>query len=285
MRYKISHQTTYTYSQAVELAPHVVRLRPRCSSDQSLLMFQLQVSPLPKGESQILDEANNPILQLWWPELPTSMLSIQIMAEVETHCINPFQFLLHPWATQLPLDYPRTLHNSLSPYLGSAGFPGGIDPVAHGLAWEIATGVDNNLLVFLSELNQKLYATCGYQTRETGEPWPPCLTWQRQSGSCRDLTVLFIHACRAVGLAARFVSGYQEGDEDSPERHLHAWAEVYLPGAGWRGYDPTHGLAVADRHIALVAAAQPEDAAPITGTVRGKGATAAMTYQLQISRT
>lgn len=88
-------------------------------------------------------------------------------------------------------------------------------------------------------------------------------------GSCRDTAVLFIHACRAAGLAAWFLSGYQEGDLDHPEQHRHAWVEAYLPGAGWRGYDPSHGLAVSDRHIALVAAADPADATPIQGALWG----------------
>lgn len=90
-----------------------------------------------------------------------------------------------------------------------------------------------------------------------------------------------METCRAVGLAARFVSGYQEGDPNAAERHLHAWAEVYLPGAGWRGYDPTHGLAVADGHIALVASALPKSAAPVTGGVRGR-ARSELSYKLSI---
>jgi transglutaminase-like putative cysteine protease len=85
-------------------------------------------------------------------------------------------------------------------------------------------------------------------------------------GSCRDLTVVFMEACRAVGLAARFVSGYEEGDSNILERDLHAWAEVYVPGGGWRGFDPTHGLAVSDRHITLVASPYPAQTLPISGT-------------------
>jgi transglutaminase-like putative cysteine protease len=95
--------------------------------------------------------------------------------------------------------------------------------------------------------------------------------------------VLFVEACRAIGLAARFVSGYQEGDTDSTDRHLHAWAEVYVPGGGWRGYDPTQGLAVADRHITLVASPLSRYAAPISGSFQqSNGAQSTMTYKLTI---
>lgn len=90
-------------------------------------------------------------------------------------------------------------------------------------------------------------------------------------------------ACRAVGLGARFVSGYQEGDPEQERRDLHAWAEVYLPGGGWRGYDPTHGLAVADRHVALAAGMRPALAAPITGTFRGTGASSRMQTDIKIN--
>ncbi|MFM7576061.1 MAG: transglutaminase-like domain-containing protein, partial [Microcystaceae cyanobacterium] len=95
--------------------------------------------------------------------------------------------------------------------------------------------------------------------------WEAGITWRNKRGSCRDLTILFMEVCRTMGLAARFVSGYQEGDQATEDWELHAWAEVYLPGGGWRGYDPTHGLAVSDRHIALVASPNPQDCAPVTG--------------------
>jgi transglutaminase-like putative cysteine protease len=153
--------------------------------------------------------------------------------------------------------------------------------VAMQLAQDIAKAVEYNPVMFLSELNQRIYCTCKYYVRETGAPLPPGITWSQQAGSCRDLAVLFMAACRAVGLACRFVSGYQEGDPDTPERDLHAWAEVYLPGAGWRGYDPTQGLVTSDRHIPLVASAWPGQAAPVSG-VRSGGARSVLKYQIAL---
>ncbi|BAC09334.1 transglutaminase family protein [Thermosynechococcus vestitus] len=279
MQYRICHQTTYTYSAPVALAPHDLRLIPRSDGHQRLRSLSLEILPTPQGHSSVLDVYGNHIQRYWWLPQPTTSLMIQVTSEVETYCDNPFNYLLEPWAVTLPFNYPQRLATSLHPYLSLP-----VDPVAYELAWQILASGDRQVLTFLSDLNNKIYRTCQHQIRETGAPWPPCVTWAKQTGSCRDTAVLFIHACRAVGLAARFVSGYQEGDLENPERHLHAWVEVYLPGAGWRGYDPTHGLAVSDRHIALVAAADPADAAPIEGVLRGQGVTSTMSYQLQIQR-
>jgi transglutaminase-like putative cysteine protease len=277
MDYRITHQTTYTYSAAVALAPHDLRLIPRSDGHQHLRSLTVQILPVPQGCSTVLDAYGNHLRRYWWSNDLTTTLMIQVTSEVETYCQNPFNYLLEPWAMTLPFNYPQRLAHGLHPYLSGA-----VDPVAYQLAWETLARVDGAVLPFLSELNEQIYRTCQHQIRETGAPWPPCLTWSQQAGSCRDTAVLFIHACRAVGLAARFVSGYQEGDLDNPERHLHAWVEIYLPGAGWRGYDPTHGLAVSDRHVALVATAEPADAAPIDGVLRGQGVTATMTYHLHI---
>ncbi|WP_263970902.1 transglutaminase family protein [Leptolyngbya sp. NIES-2104] len=277
--YQISHTTTYTYSDPVTLQPHLIRLRPRSESWQTLNLFSLQVTPIPIAQSEITDLDGNTFIKVWFPPELTPSLNIQVLSQISTHQSNPFNFLLEPWATSIPIDYPTSLFKQLQPYLNST------DSIALQLAYEIAERSQNNVLQFLNELTQQIYTSCEYQVRETGNPYPPGLTWTQKKGSCRDLTVLFIEVCRAIGLAARFVSGYQEGDPDHPDRYLHAWAEVYLPGAGWRGYDPTHGLAVSDRHIALAASAIPEYAAPIAGNVtRPGGAQSTMNYSLQIQR-
>nr|WP_263858161.1 transglutaminase family protein [Waterburya agarophytonicola] len=206
------------------------------------------------------------------------------MSEVETTCSNPFEYLLEPWATVLPFDYPQSLLRQLEPYLQPYGFVS--DRLALELAQDILIAVDNNTLDFLFALNQRIYQDCEYITRETGSPFPPGVTWRYKKGSCRDYTVLFMEVCRAVGIAARFVSGYQEGDRAMSERDLHAWVEVYLPGGGWRGYDPTLGLIISDRHIPLVASAIPEYAAPISGVVvpvqQERNVTSTMNAQISI---
>ncbi len=230
------------------------------------------------------DLDGNTLINLRFKPDPIDTLTVQVLSQVETSRTNPFDYLLEPWATHLPIDYPAALLLQLKPYLGGQQvlYATSIDPIALQLAQDIVQAVQGNTLDFLSALNQRIYQTCQYSIRETGDPLPAGMTWTTRSGTCRDFAVLFVETCRAIGLAARFVSGYQEGDPDSHDRHLHAWAEVYLPGGGWRGYDPTQGLAVADRHIALVASAFSRYAAPISGSMIPGGIQSKMTYQLTI---
>lgn len=284
MRYSIHHTTEYVYREPVVLQPHVMRLRPRMDSCQAVEAFRLTVTPTPQQQSQVVDLDGNALIKVWFDRTPTQTLTIQVESRVETYRINPFDYLLEPWAMKLPPDYPASLLVQLQPYLQGhcPGFAEAIDPVAIQLAQQVWFSAKGDVTHFLTDLNDRIYKNCEYVLRETGEPLPAGVTWSHQAGSCRDFAVLFMEACRAMGLAARFVSGYQEGDPDSRDRHLHAWAEVYLPGAGWRGYDPTQGLAVADRHIALVASAFPRYAAPISGKISPGGVESTMTYSLTL---
>jgi transglutaminase-like putative cysteine protease len=241
------------------------------------------VTPACNQQSQVIDLEGNATIKLWFQPEQTTSLMFQTLSQVETHCTNPFNYLLEDWALQLPIDYPASLFAQLQPYLGHQIGGLSVDPVAMQLAQEVCLKVHRNTSQFLTELNQQIYQTCKYTTREIGDPLPAGITWTKQAGSCRDLSVLFMEVCRAIGLATRFVSGYQEGDlDDSQELHLHAWVEVYLPGAGWRGFDPTHGLAVSDRHIALVASPFPSYTTPTPGAVTPAGTPWTMDYQLKI---
>ena len=234
--------------------------------------------PQPKGSSDFVDLDGSNLIKLWFSQ-PTQKLSIQTLSKVETSCINPFEYLLEPWATTLPLDYPSSLLKQLEPYLQPYSFVP--DSTALELAQDIAIATRQNTLNFLFELNQRIYNDCNYIVRDTGEPFPAGVTWRNKQGSCRDYAVLFMEVCRAVGIAARFVSGYQEGDTEQQSQDLHAWVEVYLPGAGWRGYDPTLGLVISDRHIPLAASAIPKYAAAVEGTVTPVEAGAKITSDLQ----
>ncbi len=285
MRYQITHTTFYSYDRPVILSPHTIRLRPRCDVQQKLHSFSLQLDPLPKQRSENVDLDGNSITKAWFTDEAIAQFTIRAVSEVETFCENPFIYMLEPWAVNLPMDYSSSVLSRLQPYLqpywGGQFSQGAIDPEAMMLAQDIWQAT-NSTTAFLNELNQRIYKNCGYLMRETGSPLPPGITWRSKQGSCRDYAVLFMEVCRAAGMAARFVSGYQEGDPDSRDRHLHAWAEVYLPGAGWRGYDPTHGLVVSDRHIPLVASASAEDMAPVSGKLKTIGVNSSMRYELFI---
>ncbi len=284
MLYQVSHQTTYSYNRAVLLKPHLLRLCPRSDRSLQLHHFSLAVQPQPQGRSDFIDLDGNNLIKLWFTK-PTEKLTIQTISKVETTCTNPFNYLLEPWATTLPFDYPSSLLKQLEPYLRSYSFMP--DGSALQLAQDIFAATQRNTLDFLFALNQNIYKDCEYITRETGKPLPAGITWRRKQGSCRDFVVLFMEVCRAMGIAARFVSGYQEGDRDMSSRDLHAWVEVYLPGAGWRGYDPTLGLVVSDRHIPLAASAIPSYAAAVEGSVipvkSGENVTSSMNAQIAIA--
>lgn len=283
MHYHLCHTTTYNYDRPVALTPHLLRLHPRASGDQSMRQHQLVINPQPLNTSLSLDVAGNTVTQIWFPpeQLITS-LAITATTEVITHRQNPFDYILESWAVEFPLDYPASLLSQLQGYLAPLGLAASPDPLVGELAATIQQEVDHNVGLFLTTLTQRIYNRCTYQLRETGQPQVPSITWQNKTGSCRDFTVLFMAACRSVGLATRFVSGYTEG-EPKATKYLHAWAEVYLPGGGWRGFDPTLGLVVADRHIPLAAAALPQDATPIAGSLRYPGARSTMTYTLEIN--
>lgn len=296
MRYQITHQITYQYDRPVVLDMHRLQIRPRSDVTQTLHNFSLQIQPIPVQLSANVDLDGNTVLQAWFSEQPTAQFSVQAIAEVETWRTNPFDYWLEPGAATLPIDYPASLLLQLQPYLQgttTGGLSGAIDPVAMQLGQEIWLATQGNVVLFLSELNQRIYQSCRYEVRETGSAYPAGVTWTQKAGSCRDYAVLWMETCRAMGLATRFVSGYHANSEPEPNKgasssqdlHLHAWAEVYLPGAGWRGYDPAHGVAVADNYVALFAAPTPQDTAPIVGNRKTKGAQSEMRYQLQICKT
>ncbi|MBE9061914.1 transglutaminase family protein [cf. Phormidesmis sp. LEGE 11477] len=278
MRYQITHTTHYQYSSAVSLNHHILRLCPRSDGTQWLRQFDLTIDPAPSHQTYFLDIHGNTCLRVAF-DMPITNWKIQTTSEVSTTRENPFDYLAEPWAVQFPLDYPSSLALQLQPYLArpmGAGVGDAIAPEVIQLAQSIRQEVGDNIGYFLTRLAQQIPSQCSYQQRLEGMPYPAALTLQKQVGTCRDFTVLFMAVCQAVGLAARFVSGYQEGDlEKSGEKSsaedlshdLHAWAEVYVPGGGWRGFDPTLGLAVSDRHIAIAAAVDPEQAAPVSGSL------------------
>ncbi len=235
--------------------------------------------PEPAGQSSCLDAEGNLVASVWF-DGEHEELGVRATSRVRTLRENSFDYLLEP-STGLPIDYPRSLELSLAAARRRIEPASGDDPVG-AFAREIAGQSRHRLVPFVGTLNEALHERLEIVRRDEGDPWSPSETWRRQQGACRDLAVLFIDACRVLGLAARFVSGYQEGDPDQESRDLHAWAEVYLPGAGWRGYDPTLGLVVADRHVALAAAPSPEDAAPVSGSLRGTGASSTMEATIEI---
>jgi transglutaminase-like putative cysteine protease len=275
--FKIRHRTIYRFSREVFLEPHTIRLRPRCDPFQKLHDFRMSVTPTPAGSSEGYDAEGNQAAVVWFEE-KTGHLEILAESAVETLRPNPFDFFITcPEALTLPVSYAPEDNGPLALY--RRGLKAG---AVRELAGELAAGAGQDTLTFLNELSSRVYTDWDVVIREEGDPLDPAQTLQRKEGSCRDLALLFMAVCREAGIASRFVSGYQEGDREQTIRYMHAWPEVYLPGAGWRGYDPTHGLAVSDRHVALAAGAAPGAAAPTRGSYRGSGVTSSMEVELSI---
>jgi transglutaminase-like putative cysteine protease len=278
MHFEIEHVTTYSYSRPVHLGPHVLRLTPRCDGSQQLLEYSCAVSPRPSLQSSALDAEGNVVTRLWFIG-ETPELRIASTFRLETLLDNPYDYLLETPATRLPMPYNEREAPLLVPYR----YPGTPSSKVITLAMQIARRTGRNTLAFLNDLNEMLHGDFEREIRPTGPPQPPEVTLDRGRGACRDLAVLFITLCRLEGIAARFVSGYQaRAETERPRRYLHAWPEVYLPGGGWRGYDPSHGSAVANAHVSVAAACNAADAAPIEGSFYGAGAGSSLGYSLDI---
>lgn len=277
MRFAVTHTTRYRYQRAVRLDPHVLRLRPRNDGSQALLDFRARVQPRPVGWSECVDLDGNAVAQVWFDGLTDSLI-ISTTCTVESRRTNPFDFLLDAWATTLPLHPSGELERALAPYR-LRSHP---DDSVTAFATSVLRDATGQTVPFLTTLARRIAERSRATIRLEGDPQAAAVTLSEGTGACRDLAVLFIDACRAVGLAARFVSGYYCGAVESDRRYLHAWAEVFLPGAGWRGFDPLQGVAVVDQHIAVAASAQPAAAAPISGTLCGGDAVATPQVELSI---
>lgn len=280
---KIKHLLTYYYSAAVNLEPHVLYLHPRKSSLLTINSFTLDINPKPVQISKNLDPEGNIQNILFFKE-PTDFLKIEMNAVVETTEFNPFDFVYFPFESKtLPLNYTHSYQKTLSPYLGQEG----VSTLVEQTARQIASQVKWNTSSFLSELNEFIFKQFAYEIREEGAPNSAEYTLVNRKGSCRDYAVLFSAMCRALGLATRFVSGYYVGiapvDVPNQTHHLHAWVEVYLPGGGWRGYDPTQHEVVAGNHIPLAASCLPEEITPVFGSYRGS-ATSELITEVIIDR-
>jgi transglutaminase-like putative cysteine protease len=278
VHFDIRHITTYHYDTLVQLGPHILRLTPRSDGNQRLLDYHCTVLPEPAVQSSVLDAEGNVVTRLWFSGT-TNELRIESTSRVKTLLENPFDYLLDAPATALPMPYSQ----NEAPLLASYRHRGSPGAEVVQLAASLARKAEQNTLAFLSALNEFLYNEFEREIRPQGPPKNPEHTLVRRQGACRDLAVLFIAVCRSQGIAARFVSGYQAHAETARQRrYLHAWPEVYIPGGGWRGYDPSHGTAVADGHVAVAAAGLPAGAMPVDGAFYGDGAESRMEFELGI---
>jgi uncharacterized protein (DUF2126 family)/transglutaminase-like putative cysteine protease len=278
----LEHRTTYTFDRSVRVFPHVVRLRPAPHSRTAIEAYSLRVEPADHFINWQQDAVGNFVYRLTFPN-PMSQLTITVGLIADLKVINPFDFFIEDWAETWPsagFTYPEPLAEDLKPYLRPVDEKGaGSGPGELVQAWvsTFAMAPGTRTINFLVELNRRVNGDLGYSLRMEHGVQTPDFTLRTGVGSCRDFAWLLVSILRQMGLAARFVSGYlvQLASDvkalDGPSgpaadfTDLHAWAEVYIPGAGWIGLDPTSGLFAGEGHIPLAATPSPESAAPITG--------------------
>lgn len=260
----VRHDSEYTYDGPVALGPQTLYLYPRAYPYQRLLRYDLVIDPVPGRVIRNVDVEGN-VQQLVYFNQPTRHLRVRAEMELESEEFNSFDFVLFPFETQrVPFRYYAPVVDILQPYLDRSLVTERVETWAR----QLAAKADWQTTTFLTTLSEAIREFT-YEIREHGAPFAPEQTLILRKGSCRDYTTLFMAACRSLGIAARFVSGYLFGNPQQ-EHQLHAWAEVYLPGAGWRGFDPTEGSIVVNRHIFLTSTAKPELSAPISGTFSGQ---------------
>ncbi|MGZ0078543.1 transglutaminase family protein [Methylomonas sp. YC3] len=279
IRVAINHKTSYHYDHPVQLTPHVLRLRPASHSRTAVSAYSLTIKPDKHFINWQQDPFGNYLARLVFPE-KTTEFSIEVDLIADMTVINPFDFFLEEYAEYYPFAYPEQLAKELAPYLEIReqgpllkGFLAGLKRDKQGI-------VD-----FLVGINQAVNQVVNYAIRMEPGVQSCEETLEKKLGSCRDSGWLLVQVLRHMGLAARFVSGYlvqlvadvKSLDGPSGTDHdftdLHAWAEVYIPGAGWIGMDPTSGLFAGEGHIPLACTADYVSAAPVSGGFIGKAET------------
>jgi transglutaminase-like putative cysteine protease len=264
VKISVEHSTVYRYASAVRLEPQTFRLRPRMTNTQRLTAFELRITPTPTGSTECLDQDGNLALNAWFDAYTTEM-SVVNRFTVEMLRENPFDYVIIGESLSLPLWYREPLSAALVSYRNSTHVADSVQRYANA-----AAAGQRNALTFLSGLSRQIYGTFRQVVRPQGAPWQSVQTLNQMEGSCRDLAVLFCDVCRVMGIAARFVSGYECSSAGRSDSWMHAWAEVYLPGVGWRGYDPARGIAVTTGHVAVAAAFDYDLASPISGLYTGE---------------
>jgi len=276
----LHHRTSYRYERPVELGPQIIRLRPAPHSRTRILSYSLKVAPKKHFLNWQQDPQSNYLARLVFPE-KTDEFTIEVDVVAEMTVFNPFDFFLEPECEHFPFKYDAVLDHELAPFVKAAEFTPKFGDYFKRLEadllemkpWPPRT-ID--VLVFI---NQRLWKDIGYTVRMEPGVQTPEETLTKLTGSCRDTSWLMVQVLRRLGFAARFVSGYliqlkpDVKSLDGPSgtevdfTDLHAWCEVYLPGAGWVGLDPTSGLFAGEGHIPLAATPDPQSAAPISGMV------------------
>lgn len=266
-RLRIIHKTEYHYNEPVSFGPHRVMMRPREGHDVRIVLGRLEVEPKPTVR-WLRDIYNNSIAVLTFAK-PAKALIIHGQADIDYLRDSPIECLIDPGARFFPFQYAPEEQVELVPYrLPSYPYDG--VKLQEWLLTLFRPGQAQPVETFdlLNALNTHIFKNLKYSHREEHGVQTPCDTLKRGSGSCRDFAVLMMEAARQWGFGARFVSGYIQMAEGQ-HGATHAWTEIYIPGAGWHGFDPTNDKTAGSEHIAVAVAREQEKASPVSGTWDG----------------
>lgn len=274
MTFKIIHSTDYVFDSAVFIEPHYLRFRPRETPYLKVVDFSLTILSEPAGSRIIQDEDTN-VVDFCWFEGVANQLTIKAESTVETTPYNPFDFILHPQRfNQLPFQYDEQQKKLLFASLEQHPISQAL--ISYGAAIQKATHF--NTLSYLTQLIQQIHQDFSVEYRKDGVPLLPDETFVIKKGSCRDLSWMLINLLRYQGFAARFVSGYFYFDMEEPTYELHAWIDIFLPGTGWLGLDPSHGIFTGNTHFPIASSAHFENTMPVSGGIRGSATSQLITH-------
>jgi transglutaminase-like putative cysteine protease len=262
VRLRILYETTYFYERAVRFSPHHLRVMPRCDAFTRLVGFNFETQP-PATTRFSRDAFDNLVASFSFGDA-AQKLELKMTADVEVTKKNAFDFILDAIAVEMPFTYEREFSSFLRVFerrrsRGAIALPGWSAPTPSSRRGTVET---------LVNLTRAIHKTIQYERREEGPARSPAETLRRKGGACRDVAVLLAEILRTLGLAARIVSGYLREADDTihrAERSLHAWTEVFLPGAGWVGLDPTNGTFCDHNFIATAVGVRPAHVTPISG--------------------
>jgi transglutaminase-like putative cysteine protease len=266
-RYKILHRTYYNFSGEVRLGPHTLRLRPKEGHELRIESSTLGITP-PATLRWHRDAEDNSVAIATF-DTPASQLTIESEVIIRQYNQAPLDFLVADYAIDYPFTYQPEESVVLAPYLNVTEHAAG-ELLTDWIAGFWQSGERIQTYTLLQRLGVHIQQSLSYQLREEPGVQTVVDTLSRGSGSCRDSAYLFMEAARRLGFAARFVSGYLNAPPSTANYGAtHAWAEVFLPGAGWKGFDPTIGEVVGANHIAVAVARLPESVPPIAGSFVG----------------
>jgi len=265
-RLQIDHVTEYRFGAVVTLMPHQLRLRPRENHNLRIVDSKLEITPS-YGIRWQRDVLDNSVAVITFTNRADA-LRIASTEVIEHYEEAPLDFLVEDFAVKHPFQYREHDLLDLTPFI-TPTWPGDRAEVVNWLAGLSLGAGSTETFLLLDRLNHAIRDRFRYAVREQPGVQSPRVTLANGSGSCRDLAALFMESCRHLGLASRFVTGYNLSYADVGDGSTHAWAEVYLPGAGWKGFDPTAGVMAGTSHIAVAVAHHPETVPPVAGSFMG----------------